>query len=251
MVRRMITVTVVLTLLTLVVPALAHAQMTYRLRGVVRDTEGKPVEGARVRAEVLTGFRGEQFVGQKEFEVKSNSKGEWSILGLTSGIWSFAATGPNLIPQVVVLPVSFSNRKPAAAQSGSFPWTLPLWVRRSTHQGLVAATTAATEKRVNDAVQAVGALTSETDAEVLCAGGEIALMVRQHGLAASIFEQILAKDAKHTCATVGLASAALMQNDFDRASKMLWAAVDLVPQEQKAARGAATKDMQQIMSTKQ
>jgi hypothetical protein len=240
-----------ITLCLLFCPPVADAQMTYRLRGVVRDTDGKPVEGVRVRAEVITGFRGEQFVGQKEFEVKSNSKGEWSILGLTSGLWSFAASGPNVIPQVIVLPVSFSNRKPAAAQSGSFPWTLPLWVRRSTHPGLVAATTAATEKRVNDAVQAVGALTSETDAEVLCAAGEIALMVRQHGLATAIFEQILAKDAKHACATVGLGSAALMQNDFDRASKMLWAAVDLVPQEQKAAMGAAVKDLQQIMSTKQ
>ncbi len=31
----------------------ASAQMTYRLRGTVKDTDGKPVAGAKVRAEAL------------------------------------------------------------------------------------------------------------------------------------------------------------------------------------------------------
>ena len=43
--------------------------MTFRLRGTVHDNDGKPVAGLTVRAEALQGFRGEQFVGQKEFEV--------------------------------------------------------------------------------------------------------------------------------------------------------------------------------------
>ena len=47
-----------------------------------------------------------------------------------------------------------------------------------------------------------------------------------------------------------MASAALMQNDFDTAAKMLWIAVDLAPRDQRAALGAAFKDLQQITSTK-
>ena len=52
-------------ILVVTLPLARHAQMTYRLKGTVKDSDGKPVSGARVRADALTGFRGEQFVGQK------------------------------------------------------------------------------------------------------------------------------------------------------------------------------------------
>jgi hypothetical protein len=111
---------------------------------------------------------------------------------------------------------------------------------------LNAAAAAATEGRVADAVTTVGIIASEPDADLLCSAGEVALLVRQHGLAGAIFEQILKQDAKHGCAMRGRGSAALMQNDFDTASKMLWGAIDLVPRELRAALGAAVKDLQGI-----
>ena len=37
-----------------------------------------------------------------------------------------------------------------------------------------------------------------------------------------------------------------MQNDFDTAAKFLWAAIDAVPRKQRAALGAAVKDLQGI-----
>ena len=249
MVRRF-TCAIVMVGFVLTLPAGAAAQMTYRLRGVVKDDSGTAVAGVKVRAEALTGFRGEQFVGQKEFETTTNAKGEWTILGLTSGIWAFEATAPELIPQVVLLPINFTNRKPQSGAGGAFPWELPLSVRRIKHAGLVTATNAAVGRRADEAVNAIGALLTETDAEVLCAAGELALLVRQNGLGRAIFEQVLKQQPKHTCATVGLASAALMQNDFDTAAKMLWAAIELAPREQRPAFGAAVKDLQQIASTK-
>jgi hypothetical protein len=236
--------------MVLALPVVAASQMTYRLKGVVRDNDGKPVEGARVRGEALIGFRGEQFVGQKEFTNTTNAKGEWNLLGLTSGIWAFEATGPDLIPQVVLLPINFTNRKPSG-MGGSFAWELPLWVRRFKHEGLVTAAKAAEAKQTNDAVAAISSVMAEKDPEVLCAAGELALLVRQNGLGRAIFEQILKAEPKHPCATLGLASAALMQNNFDLAAKMLWNAVDLVPQPQRAALGAAVKDLQQISGAKQ
>jgi hypothetical protein len=48
-----------------------------------------------------------------------------------------------------------------------------------------------------------------------------------------------------------MSSSALMQNNYDLAAKMLWAAVDLVPQPQRAALGAAIKDLQNITGTRQ
>jgi hypothetical protein len=68
------------------VPSSTVAQTSYRLKGTVKDEKGAPMAGARVRAEALQGFRGEQFVGQKEFATTTNDKGEWNILGLISGI---------------------------------------------------------------------------------------------------------------------------------------------------------------------
>ena len=227
-------------------PAWSVAQMTYRLKGTVKDNDGKPVAGASVRAEALIGFRGEQFVGQKAFATTANAKGEWTILGLTSGVWAFEATGEEVVPQVVVLPINFSNRQPQGVTGNSFRWDLPLMVRRTTHAGLNAAAAAATDGRLADAMTSVGIIASEPDADLLCSAGEVALLVRQHGLAGAIFDQILKQDPKHGCAARGRGSAALMQNDFDTAAKMLWRAIDLVPREQRAALGAAVKDLQSI-----
>ena len=235
----------------LALPVAAGAQMSYRVKGVVRDNDGKAVEGVRVRGEALIGFRGEQFAGQKEFEATTNAKGEWNLLGLTSGIWAFEATGPDVIPQVVLLPINFTNRKPQSGQGGSFPWDLPLWVRRFKHEGLAAAAKAASAKQTNDAVAAIGSVMTEKDPEIRCAAGELALLVRQNGLGRAIFEQILKEQPRQPCATLGLSSAALMQNDYDLAARMLWNAVNLVPQPQRAALGAAIKDLQQITGVRQ
>jgi hypothetical protein len=228
----------------------SSAQMTYRLKGTIKDNDGTPVAGARVRAEALIGFRGEQFVGQKEFDTTTNAKGEWTILGLTSGIWTFEATAPDSVPQVIVLPINFTNRQPNSARGGSFPWDLPLSVRRTENPTLKSAAAAAVANRRDDAIASVGVLASEKDADVLCSAGEVALLVRQHGLARAVFDQVVKLDPKHACGVRGLASASLMQNDLDTAAKMLWTAIDLLPREQRAAYGAAIKDLQQIAGTK-
>jgi hypothetical protein len=231
-------------------PAVAPAQMTYRLKGTVKDHDGKPVAAAKVRAEAITGFRGEQFVGQKQFETTSGAKGEWTILGLTSGIWVFEASAPETVPQAILLPINFTNRQPQSAAGGSFSWDLPMILRRTSHTHLNAAALAAVEKRVDETVANVGLSAAEADADLLCSAGEVALFVRQHGLARAVFEQARKQNAKHGCATRGLASAALMQNDLDSAAKMLWNAIDLLPRDQRPAYGAALKDLQQITGTK-
>jgi hypothetical protein len=237
-------------MLTVLVPAWSTAQMTYRLKGTVKDHEGKPVEGAKVRAEALIGFRGEQFVGQKEFETTTNARGEWTILGLTSGLWTFEASAPELVPQAIVLPINFTNRKPQSAAGGSFSWELPMTLRRTTHQQLQSAGAAAAAKRTEEAVATIGLIAGDKDPDVLCSAGEAALFVRQHGLARAVFEQVVKRDAKHGCATRGLASAAMMQSDLDRAARMLWTVLDLLPRDQRPAYGAALKDLQQITGTK-
>lgn len=61
-----------------------QAQMTHRLKGSIRAEAGAPITGATIRADVLSGFRGEPFAGQKEHSVTSTDKGEWNLLKIAA-----------------------------------------------------------------------------------------------------------------------------------------------------------------------
>jgi Carboxypeptidase regulatory-like domain len=138
------------------VPTAAVAQTSYRLKGTVKEEKGAPVTGARVRAEALQGFRGEQFVGQKEFATTTNEKGEWNILGLTSGIWTFEATAPGYAPAVIVLPVQFTQRKMQSATGGQLSWDLPITLGPVSNGMLKAASEAAAAGKNDEAISLVG-----------------------------------------------------------------------------------------------
>ena len=227
-----------------------QAQTSYRLKGTVKDSEGAPIAGARIRAEALHGFRGEQFVGQKEFATTSDANGAWNILGLTSGMWAFDVTAPNLVPQVVVLPVQYTQRKMQSAIGGQLPWELPLILGRTTNALLLSASDAATSGRAAEAISLAGGLATENDGAVLCGAGHVALLARQHTLAGALFQQISARAPKDPCATLGRASATLMQGDVVNAGKWLWEARDVVPQNQRRALAAAIGDLQQMSGFK-
>ena len=72
----------------LMAPVLA-AQTIYRLKGVTRTAKGTVTTS--IAAEAVTGYRGEQFIGQKTLASESNEKGEWTLIGLTAGVWMFTA----------------------------------------------------------------------------------------------------------------------------------------------------------------
>ena len=59
----------------------ADAQMAHRLKGSLTTATGTAIKNGKIRAEAIAGFRGEQFVGQKEHTTASNEMGEWSITG--------------------------------------------------------------------------------------------------------------------------------------------------------------------------
>jgi hypothetical protein len=228
----------------------ALAQTSYRLKGTLKDENGAVVAGGRVHAEALQGFRGEQFVGQKEFAVTSNDKGEWNILGLTAGMWAFEATAPGYVPQVIVLPVNFTQRKMQSATGGQLSWELPMTLPRTENASLRQASEAAMAGKNDEATALAGVVATDPDPNIACDAGHVAMLVRQHGLAQAIFRAVLAKAPKHPCATFGLSSSLLMQNDIVTAGKHLWEARDLVPQNQRRALAAAISDLQQMMGIK-
>jgi tetratricopeptide (TPR) repeat protein len=87
--RRLHLIFAAIVTLCLAVPALAQ---TGRVGGVVKDTDGKPIKGATVKAE-------NPGASPSEFTSTSDDKGRWSMIGLRSGNWKFTAEAPGHMPQ--------------------------------------------------------------------------------------------------------------------------------------------------------
>jgi len=68
--------------LALAVPA--AAQSTGMVKGVVKDAQGQPVDGAKVSIDMTEGVT-------RHFETKSNKKGEFVQIGLPPGSYTVTA----------------------------------------------------------------------------------------------------------------------------------------------------------------
>ena len=164
----------------LMAPFLA-AQTIYRLKGVTRTVKGAVTTS--IAAEAVTGYRGEQFIGQKTLASESNEKGEWTLLGLTAGVWMFTASAPGTLPAVAVLPVKFAQRQMQSAQGGQLIWSLPLWlVSAEEVPALAPAAPLIAEGRSLEALQLLApALAPDATPIMQCAAGQMALAIKQTG----------------------------------------------------------------------
>jgi len=242
-------VAVVLAAIVVVASAAAiHAQMSHRLKGSLRTDAGAPIVGATIRADVLSGFRGEPFAGQKEHSVSSVDKGEWNMPGIEAGLWLFSTSAPDMLPAVIVLPVKFSQRQQVSAIGNSLTWPLPLWATPlSEHPMLKVAADLLAAGKKEEAGQALTvALGPDIPAATRVAAGEMALLVQQASLAKTIFSLVLQAEPKHPRALTGAASAALLGRDWETAGKLLWTARDLAPKDQRPALASAIGDLQGI-----
>ena len=232
-----------------VVPAIGvQAQMSHRLKGSIRTDAGAPIVGATIRADVLSGFRGEPFVGQKEHSITSIDKGEWNMLGIEAGLWLFSTGAPDMLPAVIVLPVKFSARQQISAVGNSLTWPLPLWATPvADHPMLKLSAELLAAGKKDEAMQALTvALGPDVPAGTRVAAGEMALLLQQSSLAKAIFGLVLQADPKHPRALLGSASASLLGRDWEAAGKVLWSARDLAPKEQRPALASAIGDLQGI-----
>lgn len=224
------------------------AQMAHRLKGSLRTSAGVPLVDAGVRADALTGFRGEPFAGQKEHAVKSIASGEWNIVGIEAGLWLFSTAAPDMLPAAVVLPVKFSQRQQVSAIGNSLTWQLPLWATPANLQpDLKLSAELIAQGKHEEAAQALTvALGPQAGDEMRVAAGEMALIARQHALARTLFDMVLQTQPKHPRAKLGQASATLMAMQWEAAGKIIWDARDLVPKEQRPALAAAIDDLRAI-----
>jgi hypothetical protein len=226
----------------------AEAQMTHRLKGSLRTEAGAPVAAASIKAEALSGFRGEPFAGVAELSAPSDAKGDWNMLGIQAGVWLFSSTAPDMLPAVLVIPVKMSQRQQVSAVGNSLTWPLPLFAIPASDQPMLKfAAGLLAEGKKEEAAQALTvALGPDIAAATRIAAGEMALLTRQTSLAKTLFSMVAQGDPKNARAQTGLASAALMDRDWESAGKFLWIARDLAPKDQRPALAAAIGDLQQI-----
>src|SRR5438093_347654 len=74
-------------ILALAVSVFAQA----RVGGIVRDTDGKPIRGATIKALNST-------VTPGQFTATTDDKGRFAMIGLRSGVWKFVAEAPGYQP---------------------------------------------------------------------------------------------------------------------------------------------------------
>lgn len=227
-----------------------HAQTALRVKGTTSAAGGAGV-AATVELDALYGYRGLQFVGQKSFKARASDKGQWSVLGVTSGIWVFAAHAPGRLPQVLLLPVQFTQKNPSSAAGGQIPWDVSFeLVTVEPGSDLERAARAAVAADRPGVEAALSAVAETGDAAALVAAGEIALMVRATALAGALFERAVVKEPTLGRAHLGLASAAMMNGAWDAAAKRLWSARENgLPERLKRAVGAAITELQRITRT--
>lgn len=223
-------------------------QMHHRLKGSIRTTANVPLPNATIRADAITGFRGEPFAGAREQSTRSLPTGEWNITSIEAGLWMFSSRAPDMLPAVIVIPVKFSQRQQVSAIGNSLTWQLPLWATPANQHPMlkVAADLIAAGKN-DEGMQALTvALGPDVPDDTRVAAGEMALLVRHPALAKTIFYMVLQKQPKHPRATLGAAGAALMGLEWEAAGKILWEARDLAPREQRQALAAAIDDLRAI-----
>ena len=225
-----------------------QGQLAFRLKGSIRTDAGVPLIGATVRADNVTGFRGEPFAGAKQQSTTSLPSGEWNITALEGGLWMFSTSAPEMLPAVIVIPVKFAQRQQVSAIGNPINWQLPLWATPlNQHQILKTALDLIAAGKMEEGAQALTvALGPETGDDTRVAAGEMALLTRQDALARTLFDMVLQKQPKHPRAKLGQASATLMALQWEAAGKIIWDARELVPREQRPALAAAIDDLRGI-----
>jgi hypothetical protein len=81
------------------------AAQTARATGTVKDTSGKPMKGATVKATNKDAY-------PPEITSSSDDKGRWAMIGLRTGTWTFVAEAPGFAAQQAQWPVRVAGTQP-------------------------------------------------------------------------------------------------------------------------------------------
>jgi len=100
--RPLATAAIVLVSFCLATPVVAQSA---RATGTVRDTSGKPLKGATVRAVNKDAY-------PPEIASSTDDKGRWAMIGLRTGTWTFVAEAPGFTTAQTPWPVRVGGTQP-------------------------------------------------------------------------------------------------------------------------------------------
>jgi hypothetical protein len=130
--------------LCLAAPALAQ---TARASGTVKDTSGKPMKGATVRASNKEAY-------PPQIASSTDDKGRWAMIGLRTGTWTFVVEAPGYARQEAQWPVRVAGTVPMhfvlARELGPIPGALA----KNIQQQLAAANALRDKGQLDQAIAA-------------------------------------------------------------------------------------------------
>jgi len=107
----------VIVLFAVVTSSTALAQSA-RATGTVRDTNGRPIKGATIRAS-------NKDARPAEITSTSDDKGRWAMIGLRTGTWTFNVEAPGFLPVEAPAPVRVAGTPPMAFTLARDPGPVP------------------------------------------------------------------------------------------------------------------------------
>ena len=127
-----------------VAPAMAQ---TARATGTVKDTSGKAMKGATIKATNKEAY-------PPQITSSSDDKGRWAMIGLKTGTWTFVAEAPGFAPQQAQWPVRVGGTAPMhfvlARDLGPIPGALT----KNIQQQLAAANALRDKGQLDQAISA-------------------------------------------------------------------------------------------------
>jgi tetratricopeptide (TPR) repeat protein len=128
----------------LAVPALAQ---TARAQGTVKDTSGKAMKGATIKATNKDAY-------PPQITSSTDDKGRWAMIGLRTGTWTFVAEAPGFTTQQAQWPVRVAGTAPMhfvlARDLGPIPGALT----KNIQQQLAAANALRDKGQLDQAIAA-------------------------------------------------------------------------------------------------
>lgn len=123
------------------------AAQNARASGIVRDTSGKPIKGATIRAVNPDAI-------PAEVTAVSNNDGRWAMIGLRSGSYTFIAEAPDFFTMKADAPTRTANNPPLNFVLAHDPGPIPGALSNNIQGQLDAANALRDQRRFDQAIAA-------------------------------------------------------------------------------------------------
>jgi tetratricopeptide (TPR) repeat protein len=218
---------ITIAILTLCLASPAYAQIG-RAMGVVRDTSGRPIKGATVKASNPD--------AAAELTSSTDDKGRFVMIGLRSGTWKFVAEAPGYFPQEGTAPIRAAGGPPLEFTLARDPGPIPGALAKDIQQELDAAAVLREQGRYDQAISAYQAIQAKnaklTSVNLVLAGlyrekaqQEKDKSARQALLdrAVAAYSDVLKDDPNNQRAMIELAMTRVAGGEYDAAETSLTA----------------------------